>query len=142
VNSSIVAANKAALTRIIAAYAIGDLAPLLDALDFAAVWTSYGPPDQLRFAGRHDGRDNCLAGLSQMATDFALHSYEIIELVAEGDIVWMQAKLETSRRAGGPRHVINVANRWEFRGGKIMAITEFYDSASMLVRDGKLRAAG
>jgi ketosteroid isomerase-like protein len=135
-------ANKAALHRIIAAYAIGDLTPMLSALHPDVVWTSHGPPDQLRFAGKHVGRDNCLAGLSLMAADFALHSYEVVELVAEGDIVWMQARLETSRRTGGPRHVIDVANRWRFRDGKVMSITEYYDSASMLMRDNRLKAAG
>jgi ketosteroid isomerase-like protein len=136
------AANKAALNRIIAAYAVGDLGPMLNALHADVVWTSHGPPDQLRFAGKHDGRDSCLAGLSLMAADFALHSYEIVELVAEGDIVWMQARLETSRRTGGPRHILDVANRWQFRDGKITSITEYYDSASMLMRDDRLRAAG
>jgi ketosteroid isomerase-like protein len=139
---SLSTANKAALHRIIAAYAIGDMAPMLSALHPDVVWTSHGPPDQLRFAGRHEGRDNCLAGLSLMAADFALHNYEIVELVAEGDIVWMQARLETSRRTGGPRHIIDVANRWQFRDGKVMSITEYYDSASMLMRDDRLRATG
>ena len=136
------AANKVALNRIIAAYAIGDLTQLLDALSADVVWTSHGPPDQLRFAGAHEGRDNCLAGLSIMAADFALHSYEVVEMIAEGDVVWMQARVETSRRTGGPRHTINVANRWEFRDGKVVSITEYYDSASMLMNDGKLKAVG
>lgn len=140
--SSSPAANKAALHRIIAAYAIGDLTPLLEALHPEVVWASHGPPDQLRFAGKHEGRDNCVAGLSLMATDFALHSYDIVELVAEGDIVWMHARLETSRRAGGFRHVLDVANRWQFHDGKIMSITEYYDSASMLMRDNRLKATG
>ena len=140
--SSTAAANKVALNRIIAAYAIGNLEPLLAALEPGVVWTSYGPPDLLRFAGRHEGRDNCLAGLSAMATDFALHRYEIVELVAEGDVVWMQARVETSRRTGGPRHTISVANRWQFLDGKVVSITEYYDSASMLMNDGRLKAAG
>ena len=141
-NQSIAAANKAALHRIIAAYAIGNLEPLLSSLDQDAVWTSYGPREELRFAGTHKGRDNCLAGLSLMAADFALHSYEIVEMIAENDVVWMHARIETSRRAGGARHTLDVANRWQFREGKIVGIAEFYDSASMLMRDGKLRAAG
>jgi ketosteroid isomerase-like protein len=142
VSTASAAANKVALNRIITAYAVGNLEPLLAALDADVVWTSHGPPDQLRFAGSHKGRDDCLAGLSSMATDFALHSYEIVELIAEGDVVWMQARVATSRRTGGPLHTINVANRWQFRDGKVVSITEYYDSASMLMNDGRLKATG
>jgi ketosteroid isomerase-like protein len=136
------ARNKASLRRIISAYGHGDMGPLLEALHPDIVWISHGPPQFLRFAGKHVGRDNCLVGLSSMGADFALHNYEIVEIVAEGDIVWMQARLETSRRSGGSRHVIEVANRWQFADGKIVHLTEYYDSASMLLRDDKLKAAG
>jgi ketosteroid isomerase-like protein len=143
VTVSIVAANKAALTRIITAYGLSDVAPLLAALHDDIVWVSNGPQQLFRFAGRHVGRNSAIAGLSAMATDYALHSYQIVELVGEGDVVWMQARLETTRRSDGTLLVIDVANRWEFCNGRVVRIDEYYDSASLLMREGRLiRAAG
>jgi ketosteroid isomerase-like protein len=143
VTTSSVAANKAALTRIITAYGLNDVGPLLAALHDDIVWISNGPDEHLRFAGKHVGRANAIAGLSAMATDYTLHSYRIIEMIGEGDVVWMQAQLETTPRRGGPRHVVDFANRWEFRDGKIVSIIEYYDSATLLLRESRLvKAAG
>ncbi|HEY1836132.1 MAG TPA: nuclear transport factor 2 family protein, partial [Rhizomicrobium sp.] len=143
VNTSSVAANKAALTRIITAYGLNDVGPLMAALHDDVVWISHGPEEHLRFAGKHVGRANAVAGLSAMAADYTLHSYRIIELTGEGDVVWMQAQLETTPRRGGPRHVVDFANRWEFRDGKIVSIVEYFDSASLLLRENRLvRATG
>jgi hypothetical protein len=141
VSESTVAANKAALTRIITAYGLNDVGPMLDSLHDDIVWVSNGPMPLLRFAGKHVGRNNAVAGLSMMATDYALHSYHIVEMVGEGDVVWMQARLETTRRGDGTQHTIAVANRWQFREGRIVRIDEFYDSASLLLREGRVVTA-
>ncbi len=142
-SSSTVAANKAALTRIITAYGLSDVGPLLASLHDDVVWVSNGPAQLFRFAGKHVGRSNAIAGLSAMATDYALHSYQIVELVGEGDVVWMQARLETTRRSDGTKLAIEVANRWQFREGHVVRIDEYYDSASLLMREGRLiRATG
>jgi ketosteroid isomerase-like protein len=59
-------------------------------------------------------------------------------MIGEGDVVWIEARLETTRRRDRTQHSIDVAARWQFREGRIVRIDEYYDSASLLMREGRL----
>ena len=133
--------NKAHVQRILSAYALSDLGPLLEAIHPDIVWTSQGPAAHYGFGGGHKGRAGTLAGMAKIATDYQLNGYEVAELVAEGDVVWMTANVDFSHRKSGARLKFPLVSRWQFKDGKVVALTEYYDSASLLLEEGRLVAA-
>jgi ketosteroid isomerase-like protein len=130
--------NKALVKKIVDAYSHSDIAPLYETADDTIVWTSHGPAQLSRFGGRHEGRMNALAALSAIAAENAMHRYDIIEMVAEGEVVWLRGNIEVTDRQSGIRFSFEIASRWQFRGGRLIACTEFYDSASNFIRTGRL----
>ena len=132
------AANKSLVRRVLSAYAQSDLAPLLEIIHPDIVWISQAPAACYGFAGRHDGRAGVLAGMAKIATDYQLNSYNVGELVGEGDVVWMTAELDFTHRKSGARLKFPLVARWQFQDGKLIALTEHYDSASLLMQEGRL----
>lgn len=136
------AANKDHVRRILAAYAQSDLEPLLQAIHPEIVWITQAPPEYYPFGGRHEGRAGTLAGMAKIATIYSLNGYEIAELIAEGDVVWMTANLDFTHRKSGARLQFQLVSRWEFKDGKVLKLTEYFDSASVLLQEGRLAATG
>lgn len=132
------AANKALVRHILEAYAQADLAPLLDAIHPDVTWTACGPSPFYGFAGRHAGRAGVLAGMSKIATDYAMDQYRVAELIAEGDVVWMTANVEFTHRKSGTRMAFPLVSRWEMKDGQVFSLTEYFDSATLLLQEGKL----
>jgi ketosteroid isomerase-like protein len=62
------------------------------------------------------------------------------ELTGDGDIVWALSDVTISEHKTGKRAEIRLANRWQFRDGKIVSCTEFFDSAGVLASLGRLEA--
>jgi ketosteroid isomerase-like protein len=134
------ALNKALVQRILAAYAQSDLTPLLEAIHPDIVWTSSAPSEHYGFAGRHTGRAGTLAGMAKIATDYQLNHYAVSELVAEGDVVWMTAQVDFTHRRSSTRLRFPLVSRWHIVEGKIRSLTEYFDSASLLIQQGALAA--
>ena len=135
------AENKAHVQRILDAYAQSDLEPLLAAIHPDILWTSQAPAAHYGFGGSHKGRAGTLAGMAKIATDYQLNGYRIAELVAEDDVVWMTADADFTHRRSGTRLKFPLVSRWQFKDGKVVALTEYYDSASLLLEEGRLVAA-
>jgi ketosteroid isomerase-like protein len=132
------AENKALVRRVLGAYAQSDLSPFLEAIDADMVWTVQAPAGSYGFAGRHLGRAGVLAGMGKIATDYQLNRYHVVELVAEDDVVWMSAEVDFTHRKSGTQLSFPMVSRWQFRNGKVAALTEFYDSASLLIQEGRM----
>jgi len=135
------AENKALIQRILGAYAQSDLEPLLAAIHPDIVWTSQAPEAHYGFGGSHKGRAGTLAGMAKIATEYQLNTYKVVELVGEDEIVWMTANVDFSHRKSGARLKFPLVSRWQFKDGKVVALTEYYDSASLLLEEGRLVAA-
>ncbi|MEI9885574.1 MAG: nuclear transport factor 2 family protein [Rhizomicrobium sp.] len=136
------AANKERVRHILGAYAQSDLEPLLQAIHPDIVWITQAPSAYYPFGGRHEGRAGTLAGVAKIATVYSLNRYDVVELVAEGDVVWLTANLDFTHRKSGARLQFQLVGRWEFRDGKILKLTEYFDSASVLEQEGRLAATG
>ncbi len=130
--------NKAHVQRILTAYAQSDLEPLLNAIHPDIEWTSQAPAAFYGFGGCHRGRAGTLAGMAKIATDYQLNAYKVSELVAEGEVVWMSANVDFTHRKSGTRLKFPLVSRWQFNDGKVVALTEYYDSASLLLEEGRL----
>ena len=132
------AQNKAQIQGILGAYAQSDLEPLLAAIHPDITWTSQAPATFYGFGGTHKGRAGTLAGMAKIATDYQLNAYKVIELVAENDVVWMTADADFTHRKSGARLKFPLVSRWQFKDGRIIALTEYYDSATLLLEEGRL----
>ncbi len=133
-----VAANKALIQHVLKAYAQSDLGPLLEAIHPDIVWISQAPTAYYGFGGRHDGRAGTLAAMAKIATAYQLNHYQIEELIGEGDVVWMTARVDFTHRASGTQMTFPLVGRWQFQDDKVITVTEYYDSASLLLQEGQL----
>jgi ketosteroid isomerase-like protein len=129
-----------ALRRIIEAYVQGDLEPLMVAAADDIVWNSNVPAPQFRFGGQFHGRIGLKEGLSLLASEFSLVRYDVREMTGDGDIVWVLSDVIVSEHRTGRRASVTLANRWQFRSGKIVSCTEFFDSVSVLIALGRIEA--
>jgi ketosteroid isomerase-like protein len=62
------------------------------------------------------------------------------ELTGDGDVVWALSDVTLSEHKSGKRAEIRLANRWQFRDGKIVSCNEFFDSAGVLTALGRIEA--
>jgi ketosteroid isomerase-like protein len=127
-----------ALTKIMRAYLQGDLEPLFAAASDDVVWDSNVSKGNFRFGGRFQGRVGLKEALSLIASEFAIIRFDVRELTGEGDVVWALSDVTLSEHKTGKRAEIRLANRWQFRGEKIVSCTEFFDSAGVLSALGRM----
>ena len=128
------------LRHIMEAYVQGDLEPLMVAAADDIVWNTNVPASHFRFGGEFHGRIGLKEGLSLLASEFSLVRYDAREMIGNGDVVWVLSDVIISENRTGRRANAKLANRWQFRDGKIVSCTEFYDSVSVLIALGRLDA--
>jgi ketosteroid isomerase-like protein len=126
------------LRKITSSYLQGDLEPLMAAASDDIVWDSNARKPHFRFGGRFQGRVGLQEALSLIASEFAMLRYDVKELTGDGDVVWALSDVILSEHKTGKRAQIRLVSRWEFRDGKIMSCTEFFDTAGVLVDLGRL----
>jgi ketosteroid isomerase-like protein len=136
--------RKSRIKAILTAYGEGDMGALREALDPGIVYHSHAPSELFRWGGRHEGQVNGLAVLSALASDYAVHRYEVKEIVGEGDVVWVRADLEATDRHRKIRVETQLATRWEFKGDHVIRVDEYYDTAAVALKQGlvTLKASG
>jgi ketosteroid isomerase-like protein len=126
------------LRAITGAYLQGDLAPLMEIASDDIIWDSNARKSQFRFGGTYKGRVGLQEALSFIASEFAMLSYNVREIVGEGDTVWALSDVVLSEHKTGKRANIRLANRWQFRDGKLVAFTEFFDTGGVLADLGRI----
>jgi ketosteroid isomerase-like protein len=129
-------ALKQRVRAILTAYGEGDLGPLREALDPDIVYHSHSPRELFRWGGVHEGVVNGIAALSALAADYAVHRYEVLDVIGEGDAVWVTAELEATDRHNNKRVGTRLAARWQFKGDRVARVDEFYDSAGVALKQG------
>jgi ketosteroid isomerase-like protein len=134
------ASNKALVKRILDAYRVGDFAPVLETLDDKVVWTSNALVGHYRFGGQRHGRSGVLEVLSLVAADYHIARYDVREMIAEGDVVWVTSELGVKDKRNGAGMDFMLISRWQFRDGKITSFSEFFDTASVMQQQGRVAA--
>ena len=138
-SSSEAQTNKALVAEILRAYGQGDLRPLLAALDEAVKWEAHAPQPHYRFGGQRSGREGVLEAAAIIASEYAVQRYDVKDLVAEGQTVWALSEVSYIH-SNKPLKFIT-ATRWVFRNAKIIEFHGFFDTAQVLVQQGRLKAA-
>ncbi len=126
------------LRNIMVAYLQGDLSPLLEIAADDIVWDSNARKPQFRFGGAFRGRVGLQEALSLIAAEFAMLRYDVQEIVGDGDTIWALSDVILSEHKTGKRTSIRLANRWQFRDGKLIRFTEFFDTAGVLADLGRV----
>lgn len=81
------------------------------------------------FAGSHRGRDVFASHLRTLHELFEYLDFGVVDVVAAEDRVCTRLKIRMRRRAGGAEFVIDGADFWTVRDGKIVAFAEYFDTA-------------
>lgn len=131
---------ESVMRDVAAAFEIGDLRPLFDAIDPAVVWQSGATADSgLRFGGTYNGRSGVLEITSQLAAGYLFRRFRPREILSSGDLVWGLFNVEGAflplpsqhRDIVVPFH-INCAIRWRMRNNKVIEHHSFFDTLSLL----------
>ena len=119
--------NKAIVQAIFAALAEGDRRPFADAMtdDFSWTITGQGP-----WAGTWRGRAAVQSGLmAPLFAQFAdTYRSRATRIVCEGDTVVVECRGSVATHAG-PRYDNQYCYVIEMQGGKMLALTEYMDTA-------------
>lgn len=129
---------KQTLRQVLGAYSEGKLEPLLNIFHEDIDWLSNAPESHYRFGGRHKGKPALREGLSFLANEYTIHSYTVRELIGEGDVIWTTCDVSATHRATATRVSAVLASRWKFEGEKVIAFTEYFDTAGVLVQEGRI----
>jgi ketosteroid isomerase-like protein len=126
------------LRAIMGAYLQGDLEPLMAIASDDIVWDSNARRSQFRFGGVFKGRIGLQEALSIIASEFAMLKYDVREIVGEGDTMWALSDVVLSEHKTGKRANFRLTNRWQFKDGKLVQLTEFFDTGGVLADLGRL----
>lgn len=108
-----------------------DVEDLLGNLADDVVWRSIGPPDEIRFAKPCVGCDGVRGYFRMLAEDWEMISYQVNEMIGQGDRVVVLADCCFCNRQTGKLVATPKADVFRLRGGKIVEFCEFYDSAAV-----------
>ena len=131
---------------VIAAFAVGDLRPLIAAIHKDIVWKTGAPHDHLfRFGGIHQRRAGVMEVTGEIASEYVFRRLEPREIIAKGDIVWGLFDAEVKYQPVGDTRVypllqLDIAIRWRVQDGKIIEHQAFFDTAALLRQRGDIKA--
>lgn len=132
--------NKAVLRRVIKGYEAGDYEPVFAALDEHVVWSANSLAHHYRFGGVRHGRAGVVEVLSMVAADYQISRYRVTEMVGEGDVIWATSELSLLDRKTGRALTFPLVNRWQFKDGRIVSCSEYFDTAAVLQQQGRIPA--
>jgi ketosteroid isomerase-like protein len=111
------------------AYAKRDIeGALVDCAD-DVVFRWIADPVQSRYAGVARGKQEFLARLVALDSDFEHRRFVPVEIIDGGDKVAAQVEIHLTRRTTGDELVLRTADFWTVRDGKIIELVEYYDTA-------------
>ena len=132
------------MRTVAAAFAVGDLRPLLAAVHKDIVWKTASPHDHLfRFGGVHERRTGVMEVTGEIASEYVFRRLEPREIVTSGDVVWGLFDAEVKYQPVGDKRVypflqLDMAIRWQLKDGKIIEHQAFFDTAALLLQRGDL----
>ncbi len=122
------ARNKAVLAEAYAAYRQKDAGPLFNLLAGDACYNSVAGLHDFRFAGPCHGREAWIENVARIAEDYELEKYEILQMVAQGDLVAAHADVAFRYRKTGNVARTEKIDLFRLHNGQILEFNEFCDT--------------
>lgn len=121
--------NADLIRKVYALHASGDVdgATAQCADDMQIDWM--GGPENEPYSGSHRGREMFARHLRMLHETFEYTDFRVVDMVAAGDRVATRLKLGMRHRSSGTEFVIDAADFWTVRDGKIVEYIEYYDTA-------------
>ena len=123
--------NVARIKELYRLYALGEVDPVFAALDDDVCWHSVGPQDFLPWTGQCTGKDGVRQYFEAVRAQVAVESYDPQYFVAQEDRVVAIVKLMVRDNETGRASLIEKADVFRLRDGKITEFTEFGDMAAV-----------
>jgi len=131
------------MREVVAAFEKSDLQLLFDAIHEDIVWkTASNQVGLFRFGGEYRNRAGLLVLLASLSQEYTFYRFQPKEIIATGDIVWGHFDVGLfydPKGEGEPRKhmTLEMAVRWRLEGDKIIEHQAFFDTASLLMQQGK-----
>lgn len=132
---------EALMRSVVAAFAEGDLKPLMSAADSEIVWKSASSRTGLfRFGGIYKKTNGLIEVLSEITSRYTFRRFEPREILSSGEVVFGLFDVELVYRSTADARadlkpiVSEFVLRWRVRNDKILEHQAFFDTASMLVQ--------
>lgn len=122
--------NKDIIRQFVKTIHDGDSAGLRSLATPSARWWLLGRPDRFPAGGDHAYLD-IVEQMSALVPMFAEWSFELVTIVAEGDLVVAECR-SSGKTAGGAAYGNQYLSIFEFEEGKIAAIREYMDPLQFL----------
>ncbi|WP_421916690.1 nuclear transport factor 2 family protein [Mesorhizobium sp.] len=103
---------------------VGTLAHCSDDVVFRWVAEPHAP-----YIATGNGKQEFLARLMSLDSDFEFRSYVPIDIVDGGDKIAAQVEIHLTRKTTGQELVMRTADFWTIRDGKVIEMAEYYDTA-------------
>jgi ketosteroid isomerase-like protein len=132
------------MRKVAAGFEKSDLQPLLEAMHEEIVWKTASKQEGVfRFGGEYKGRAGILDVLAGMSMDYTFCHLRPKEIFAKEDVVWGLFDAALSIDPKGklvPANIVNLdmAIHWRLKDGKIIEHQAFFDTAALLMQQGRL----
>ena len=129
------------MRKIAAAFEVGDLRPLMDAIHKDIVWKSGSTQMGLfRFSGVHNERSGVQNVTANIAKKFIFKKFQPREIVGNDDVIWglfdAEIAYDVEKNDAPPQVTLEIAVRWRLKDGKIIEHQGFFDTMSLLSQMG------
>ena len=135
------------MRKVTAEFEKSNLQPLLDAMHDDIVWKTASKQEGVfRFGGEYKGRPGVLDVLAKISMDYTFRRLAPKEILAANDVVWglFDAALSIDPKGQeAPSNTVHLemAIHWRLKDGKIIEHQAFFDTAALLIQQGRLRPA-
>jgi uncharacterized protein len=112
------------------AFGRGDMAALAEVMADDIEWVDSGDPDDDPNAGTFKGKEAVLGWFGGLASTRDYTTFEPREFIAQDDKVVSLVYAEATVRDTGRMFVNHEAHVWTFRGGKLVRVEIYLDTAA------------
>ena len=102
-------------------------------------WWAAGPPGVLPWAGSFRGREGVARWFQVLNGSLEYDRWDPVETFAAADHVVEIVRAGGRVRSNGRRYESDIVRVWTFRGGKLVRVRSFYDTAAYNLRHRRVR---
>jgi ketosteroid isomerase-like protein len=134
--------NKAVIRRVVSTYGKGSTKELFECAAENIIWVHHVPRRYFAWGGESRGKKRMANAVSAIGRAYEFTDWKVKSVVGDGDIVWSLVDAKAIRRRSGRRANVQIVSRWTLRNGKVRRYDEYWDSASVLIQEQRIKPTG